>query len=393
MNSSQGIPGPAGAFPVPPMSAVNRLRDVREHQGSFAQELAHNWKGWFGSFFLHATLLMLFVLLAAGVVAPMPREHIIETDPLEALDPLTHERIEDLLPDQVVDTTIDKMPSLPTFADQPNPSVKGPELAGTDLGIALGPLPFIFGPGGPGGDDWAGRRIRGTLGGDDWANGLDIVFVFDSTGSMGGIILEVKSRIRQFMTAITYFVPNTRLGFVTYRDKQKYDLDDYHYTVKYLALTSPKDGMDKIQRFLNETEAFGGGDIPEAVFDGVKTAINSMQWRDKAKKIIIVFGDAPPRPEDNGLSQLVDLIRGWHDRSGGIVSAIDTTGSSKLMEEFKAMSEAGGGRAAHLNNEEAIVRQLMITVFPENVSKDVGDWWDRFKRQQDKNRDVVEERK
>jgi len=181
---------------------------------------------------------------------------------------------------------------------------------------------------------------------------------------MGGIILEVKTRIRQLMKVVTYLVPNARLGLVTYRDKRKYDLDDYEYTVKYLPLMKGnQEGLDKLQRFLRETEAYGGGDIPEAVLEGVSAAINKVGWEKNTKKIIIVFGDAPPRPENNGLAAIYDMCKKWHERTGGVISCIDTTGGSKLLDEFRQMAADGGGESIFLNDERAIIKQLVVFIF------------------------------
>ncbi|HND56169.1 MAG TPA: hypothetical protein PLV92_27320, partial [Pirellulaceae bacterium] len=50
-------------------------------------------------------------------------------------------------------------------------------------------------------------------------NGLDLVIVFDSTGSMGAEIEGVKRQIFQIGSALLKKVPTTRISLVTYRDK------------------------------------------------------------------------------------------------------------------------------------------------------------------------------
>ena len=71
----------------------------------------------------------------------------------------------------------------------------------------------ISGSGSPGGGgNWNGmiQTLR--------RNGLDIVIVFDSTGSMGGEIDQVKNQIDASERRLFKLVPKTRIGLCTYRD-------------------------------------------------------------------------------------------------------------------------------------------------------------------------------
>ncbi|KPL02487.1 MAG: hypothetical protein AMK75_02725 [Planctomycetes bacterium SM23_65] len=203
-------------------------------------------------------------------------------------------------------------------------------------------------------------------------SGLDVVVVFDSTGSMGDVILQLKRRVREFVKVVSQMVPNARVGFVAYRDRRKYDLDDYEYTVKYVPLTKlDREGVRRLERFLRDCEAYGGGDIPEAVQDGVSAAVSRSRWREGTKKVIIVVGDAPPRPENDGLTRTYELCRQWHEQSGGMVSAIDTTGGSRILDEFKKMAAAGGGESSALSSEKDIIQELVVCAFGSKWRREV----------------------
>ena len=358
-------PKPVGAaqqVPDAPFNAVERLDQIHRDQTSFGKEMLNNWRGWLGSLVLHGALLMLFAALAHGV-AQQQKEYWLETDMMDTKNELEKDDLDKLFDDSPVDSEIDAPPSVDADVMRPNPGYNELQPGAPDWITSGGHLLGV-GEGGGGGDHLAGKGWGGYIKGLQ-RTGLEVMFVFDSTGSMGGIILEVKTRIRSLMKVVTYLVPNARIGCVTYRDKKKYDLDDYEYTVKYIPLMKGnKEGLDKLQRFLRETEAYGGGDIPEAVLDGVQTAVEKAGWTHTSKKIIIVFGDAPPRPEDNGLAKMFDLCKKWKDApGGGVISAIDTTGGSKLMDEFKQMAADGGGEATFLNDERAIVKQLVVLIF------------------------------
>ena len=110
------------------------------------------------------------------------------------------------------------------------------------------------------------------------------------------------------------------------------------------------------------------------MLDGVSTAVERAGWRPGAQKVIIVFGDAPPRKEDDGLEKLYALCRRWKE-SGGRLSCIDTTGGSKVMPEFARMAEEGGGEATFINDERAIARRLAIFVFGTRWEGNMDKVW------------------
>ena len=117
------------------------------------------------------------------------------------------------------------------------------------------------------------------------SEGLDIVITFDSTGSMQGEIDQVKSQIERIGTVLYQLIPKTKIGICTYRDET--DL----YVVKGLPLTS---SLNEVVDYLEGIEAGGGGDEPEAVNAGLRWSIEKNNFRRRARKIILVFGDAPP---------------------------------------------------------------------------------------------------
>ena len=121
--------------------------------------------------------------------------------------------------------------------------------------------------------------------------GLDIVFVFDSTGSMGLYVEHVKKKIRSLVRAIRKLVPAARIGLVTYRDV------GMDFVTRAVQLTH---GTRGLELFLEETDYEGGGDREEAVYEGLKIAIEDLNWKKKSAKVIVLIGDAPPHSADMG---------------------------------------------------------------------------------------------
>jgi Mg-chelatase subunit ChlD len=118
---------------------------------------------------------------------------------------------------------------------------------------------------------------------------VDVVFVLDTTGSMGGLIQAAKEKIWAIANTLALAdpAPDIRMGLVGYRDRQ----DDY--ITKSTRLT---DDLDAVYTDLMTFEANGGNDTPESVNQALHEAVSKMQWRDSddTYRVIFLVGDAPP---------------------------------------------------------------------------------------------------
>ena len=182
-------------------------------------------------------------------------------------------------------------------------------------------------------------------------DGLDIVIVFDSSGSMKGELDQVKSKIQRIGGALAQMIPKTRIGVCTYRDQG----DDY--VVKGLPLT---DNIGQIVTYLNTIDAKGGGDLPEAVDEGLRWAIQNNTFNRRARKVILVFGDAPPHADKTIACQ--KWASEFRNKQRGIVSTV-TCRSTQKLDEFVSIAKIGGGESFLTSNEREIMKQLMILVF------------------------------
>lgn len=182
-------------------------------------------------------------------------------------------------------------------------------------------------------------------------DGLEVVIVFDSTGSMSGEIDTVKNQIERIGRVLFELVPKTRISLCTYRDQGD------EYMVKGLPLSSD---LQTISSYLSECYAGGGGDTPEAVDAGLDWAIHKNDFRPRARKIVLVFGDAPPH--GSSLGRCLDLAGEFQGQQGGIVSTV-TCRATRRMDEFIEIAQAGGGEAFLTTNEREIMTQLIILVF------------------------------
>jgi Mg-chelatase subunit ChlD len=133
---------------------------------------------------------------------------------------------------------------------------------------------------------------------------IEVCFVLDTTGSMGGLIEGAKQKIWSIANEMISAqpTPELKLGLIGYRDRGD------EYVVKSFSLT---DDIDAIYGHLREFQAGGGGDAPESVNEALAEAIHKMPWSSDKKvlKIIFLVGDAPPHMDYPNGPKYPDLCR------------------------------------------------------------------------------------
>jgi Mg-chelatase subunit ChlD len=120
---------------------------------------------------------------------------------------------------------------------------------------------------------------------------LEMVFVLDTTGSMGGLIDGAKQRIWGIINEVMQkpTKPRVRVGLVAYRDNGD------EYVTRLLPIT---EDLDKAYTTLMDYRAGGGGDTPENVRKALAEGVRGAGWS-KARRglaqIVFLVGDAPPQ--------------------------------------------------------------------------------------------------
>jgi len=118
---------------------------------------------------------------------------------------------------------------------------------------------------------------------------IDVVFVLDTTGSMGGMIEAAKEKIWSIAStmATAQPTPEIRMGLVAYRDRGD------AYVTRVFDLSSD---LDSMYAELMDFRADGGGDGPESVNKALHDAVHRMSWSQdgQAYKVLFLVGDAPP---------------------------------------------------------------------------------------------------
>ena len=308
------------------------------------------------SFIFHLLLLIIIALwpLPGQVGIPgegdevligiLPNETLSE-NPDDALDTAAEVKDESGPEDSLLDEM--ELPSPTETSDAANVELSLSPASVSGGGGGDFNLGAVSAGGGGDGGGWDGmlQRLRLT--------GLDVVIVFDSTGSMGGEISAVKKQVSRIGNTLIRLVPKARMSLITYRD----DGDAYVVKEPILPLTGD---IQLMEQYLARVNAGGGGDQPEAVHAGLDAAVAQNEFRPAARKVILLFGDAPPHTARH--ADCLRIASDFNRQNRGVVSTV-TCRKQTQLREFVEIAEVGGGEAFLTSDEEQIVTQLMILVF------------------------------
>lgn len=136
----------------------------------------------------------------------------------------------------------------------------------------------------------------------DHSDDVDVVFVFDATGSMGDELRYLQAEMKDVIARAKDATGglNIRTGAVVYRDHG----DEYITRISRLT-----EDLKTTQAFIDKQEANGGGDYPEAVPEALMAALNSSGWDANARaRIAFLILDAPCHQDSATIALLHDQI-------------------------------------------------------------------------------------
>ena len=119
---------------------------------------------------------------------------------------------------------------------------------------------------------------------NEQVNKVDVVFSFDTTGSMRSVLESVRTNLTETIVRLFHDIEGIRIGIITHGDY----ID--HPNIMYkLDLTTDVDAIKNIIKTAPNTM---GGDYPEC-YELVLREASNMDWKADVK-VLVVIGDAEP---------------------------------------------------------------------------------------------------
>jgi hypothetical protein len=174
---------------------------------------------------------------------------------------------------------------------------------------------------------------------------LDLAFVIDTTGSMGDELSYLQTEVESIVSDVRTKFPSLtpRLGLVLYRDRgDAYLTRDFEFTSDLAAFKAN----------LAAQSAGGGGDLPEAVAQGLGHTA-SLGWRTgSVARMAFWIGDAPAHVEEaSDVRASIDALvqKSVH------VYPVASSGVDGLAEyTMRSVAQFTGGRYVFLTDDSGI---------------------------------------
>jgi Mg-chelatase subunit ChlD len=191
---------------------------------------------------------------------------------------------------------------------------------------------------------------------------LEMVFVLDTTGSMGGLLEGAKQRIWGIVNEVMQSPshPAVKIGLVAYRDRGD------RYVTQVLPIT---EDLDKVYTTLMEYEASGGGDAPEDVRRALADGVQKAGWSrstSRLAQVLFLVGDAPPH-NDYQDEEDVLATAGEAMEQGIVVNTIQCGSSSETKQVWESIAERGQGQYFAIPQTGGV--QAIATPYDEDLSK------------------------
>ncbi len=208
---------------------------------------------------------------------------------------------------------------------------------------------------------------------------VDVFFLADNTGSMGGVLNSIKSNATTILDGLLAGVSDVQFGVGNYyRDPIAEFAPTTGRNGGYNLLQAITGNKTLVTNSINSWEAFGGGDFPEANFFGLHQAATSgaptpttnvgtgqdTGWRPGSQRVIVWFGDAPSHTATISQTALIDALVEENVIVAGINSSFSSFGGINESGQAQAIVNATGGTLTSLSSNpgNAVVDAIINAV-------------------------------
>jgi hypothetical protein len=189
---------------------------------------------------------------------------------------------------------------------------------------------------------------------------IEVVFSFDTTGSMYPCLTQVRRKIKSTVTRLMDEIPLIRIGVIAHGD---YCDERSTYVIKKFDLSGD---VDTICNFVQNVEPTGGGDAPEC-YELVLQDAQSLSWTKEASKSLVLIGDDIPHPPAHNPRKLnwrkeIDKLA----EMGIAVYGVQALNRSHATPFYTEIAHKSGGFHLNLNQFSYITDMFLAICYKQS---------------------------
>lgn len=209
---------------------------------------------------------------------------------------------------------------------------------------------------------------------DTCGKNVEVVFCFDTTGSMSSYLDQVRTNLKDTCTRLLHDIPSIRIGIMAHGDY----CDQATYVVRSIDLTSD---VDQLVTFAGETPSTCGGDSPECYEWALRKA-QQLDWSEHSAKAFVVIGDCEPHPPSYTDQRInwrdeLDVLKGMGVKVYGVHCQRGKTASENF---YAVLAEETGGCLLKLAHFNLITEMFLAVCYKEAAPEQLEAYTDELEQ-------------
>eukprot|EP01117_Protostelium_nocturnum_P013532 TRINITY_DN5055_c0_g1_i1.p1 TRINITY_DN5055_c0_g1~~TRINITY_DN5055_c0_g1_i1.p1 ORF type:complete len:685 (-),score=202.76 TRINITY_DN5055_c0_g1_i1:15-2069(-) len=186
---------------------------------------------------------------------------------------------------------------------------------------------------------------------------IEIVFSFDTTGSMSACLQKVRTQIQSTVKRLLQDIPKIKIGIIAHGD-----YCDAKRAIQVLDLTSD---VKSIVKFVDDAGSTSGGDAPEAYELALREA-TKCSWSKNSSKALVMIGDEVPHPPSYTTEQI-----SWYQETDNLadlgvkIYGMRALNVNHAIPFYEEISERTGGLPIKFDNFDMIVEMFLAICYRE----------------------------
>ena len=205
---------------------------------------------------------------------------------------------------------------------------------------------------------------------------LEIVFSFDTTGSMCGYLDQVRGRLQDMIQRLQADIPGIRIAVFAHGDY----CDRSTYVTKWEDFSND---VVRLCTFVSTVGATGGGDAPECYELVLRQVKTELTWTPGSRRALVLIGDDVPHEASEPVNKdNIDWRQEVRDLAvmGVTVYGVQCANRDYATPFYQTISTATSGKHLKLEDMGGIFDVLMAVCYREGNDADKFDNYEKEAR-------------